>query len=86
MDDIKLFTKNGKELKTLIQAERIYSQEIGIKVSIEKCAIKIMKNKYRMNRTTKSRKNQNVRRKENFQMLGNIKSWHHQTSGDKEKN
>ena len=29
MDDIKLFAKNEKELETLINAVRIYSQEIG---------------------------------------------------------
>ena len=37
------------------------------------------------NRTTKSRKNQNARRKGNLQVLVNIGSGHHQTSRD-EKN
>ena len=37
------------------------------------------------NRITKSRKNQNVRRKGNLQVLGNIRSGHHQTSGDERK-
>ena len=36
MDDIKLFTKNEKELETLIHAVRIYSQDIGMKSGIEK--------------------------------------------------
>ena len=40
MDDIKLFTKNKKELETLIQTVRIYSQYI---VGIEKCALLVMK-------------------------------------------
>ena len=31
MDDMKLFAKNEKELETLIQTIRIYSQDIGIK-------------------------------------------------------
>ena len=35
MDDIKLFAKNEKELETLIHAVRIYSQDIGMKFSIE---------------------------------------------------
>ncbi len=30
MDDIKLFAKNEKELETLIQTVRIYSQNIGM--------------------------------------------------------
>ena len=35
MDDIRPFAKNEKELETLIQALRIYSQDIGMKYSIE---------------------------------------------------
>ena len=31
-------------------------------------------------------KNQNTRRKGNLPILGNIESWHHQTSGDERKN
>ena len=44
MDDIKLFAKDEKELKPLIQTVRIYSQDIGMEFGIEKCAILIMKN------------------------------------------
>ena len=33
MDDIKLFAKNEKELKILIQAVRIYSQDIGMELA-----------------------------------------------------
>ena len=53
MDDIKLFTKNEKELKTLIHAVRIYSQDIGIEFGIEKCAMLIMKSgkRHRTDRT-----------------------------------
>ena len=43
MDDIKLFAKNEKELETLIHADRIYSQDIGMKFGIEKCAMLVMK-------------------------------------------
>ena len=46
LNDIKLFAKNEKKknkLETLIQAVRIYSQDIGIKYGIEKCTMQIMK-------------------------------------------
>ena len=41
--DDKLFAKNEKELKTLIHANRIYSQDIGMEFGIEKCAMLEMK-------------------------------------------
>ena len=44
IDDIKLFAKNEKELETLIDAVRIYSQDIGIEFGIEKCVMLVMKN------------------------------------------
>ena len=40
----------------------------------------------RRNRTTKSRKNQNIWRKGKLLVLRNIGSGHHQTSGDERKN
>ena len=43
MDDIKLFAKNEKELKTLKHVVRIYSQDIEMEFSIEKCTMLIMK-------------------------------------------
>ena len=43
MDDIELFTKNEKELETLMHAVRIYSQNMGIEFGIEKCAMLVMK-------------------------------------------
>ena len=43
MDDIKLFAKNEKELETLIQAVRIYRENIGIEFLKEKYAMLIMK-------------------------------------------
>ena len=36
MDGIKLIRKNERELETLIQAVRIYSQEIGMYFDMEK--------------------------------------------------
>ena len=40
----------------------------------------------RRNRTAKSGKNQNAWRKEKLQVFGNIRSKHHQTSGNDRKN
>ena len=43
MDNIKLFAKTKKELKTLIQTVRMYNQDIGMELGIEKCAMRVMK-------------------------------------------
>ena len=43
MDDIKIFAKNEKELETLVQTIRIYSQDIGMEFGIEKCAMLVIK-------------------------------------------
>ena len=43
MDDFKLFAKRGKELETLIQTIRIYSQDTGMEFGIEKYAMLIVK-------------------------------------------
>ena len=43
MGDIKLFAKNKKERETLINAIKIYSQDIGMEFGIEKCAMLVMK-------------------------------------------
>ena len=40
MDNIKLFTKQVKDLEILIQAERIYSQDKGMEYGIEECTMK----------------------------------------------
>ena len=47
MDDIKLFSKNEKELETLKHAFRIYIQDIGMELGIEKCAKLVMKSSKR---------------------------------------
>ena len=43
MDHIKLFAKNEKGLKTLIQTVRINNQDIGMEFGKEKCAMQVMK-------------------------------------------
>ena len=43
IDAIKLFAKNEREFDTLIQAVRIYNQDIGMEFSIEKWAMQIMR-------------------------------------------
>ena len=59
MDDVKLFAKNEKELETLIDAVRIYSQDKGMEVGIDKSASieKQQTTPYEKNGTTKSRQN-----------------------------
>ena len=44
MDDIKMFAKIEKELGTLIQAMRIYSEDMEMEFGIEKWDILIRKN------------------------------------------
>ena len=43
MDDIKLFSKNEKELETLIQVVIIYRDDIGMEFGIEKRDMLIMR-------------------------------------------
>ena len=90
IDDIKLFAKNEKELETLIQAVRIYSQDVGMEFSIERCkAMKSSKRKMMESmeqpNQEKKKKNKNARRKENVQVLENIGSRYHQTRGGERK-
>ena len=61
MHDIKLFSKNEKELKKLIQTIRIYNQDIGMEFTIEKCAMLIMKSGER--ETTEGIEQQNQKRR-----------------------
>ena len=42
MDDLKLFAKNEKEIDSLVQTVRIFSDDIGIKFGLEKCAAMTM--------------------------------------------
>ena len=47
MDDIKVFGKNKKELDTVIQTIRIYSQDIGMEFGIEMLILKMVKEEQR---------------------------------------
>ena len=47
MNDSKQFAKNEKEQEILILEVRIYSYDVGIEFTIEKCAMQIMKSKKR---------------------------------------
>ena len=90
MDDIKLFAKNEKELETLIQTVRIYSQDIKMEFGIEKCAMLVMKSDKRHMTEGVELPNQEKLRtlgeKKNLQILGNFRSWRHQTNENERKN
>ena len=43
MDDLKLYAKSSNQLDSLIQTVRIFSNDIGMKFGIEKCAVLILK-------------------------------------------
>ena len=47
MGDIKLCAKNKKELETLIQIVKIYSQDIEMEFGVEKCAMLVIKSSQR---------------------------------------
>ena len=74
MDDIKLFAKNEKELETLINAVRIYSQDMGMEFGIEKCTMLEMKNSKRHLMDGMELPNQDkirvLREKETYKYLG----------------
>ena len=38
MDDLKLYSRNEKELDSLVQTIRIFSKDVGMEVGLEKCA------------------------------------------------
>ena len=89
MEDIKLFSKNEKELETLIQTIRIYSQDIGMEFRMEKCALFIMKSeKGEATKGIKQPTQERIRtlgEKGKLQVLGNIGSGHNQTSRNERK-
>ena len=87
IDDIKHFAKNKKELESLIQTVRIYSQDIGMEFGKEICAMLVTKSGKRQLTEGVELPNQVViREKENLQILSDIGSWHHQASGNERKN
>ena len=75
--------KNEKELETLMQTMRIYSQNIEMKFNIEKCAILRMKsgkNKLQGEWNFLIRKeSEPLERKKRLQLLGDIGSGQQQT-------
>ena len=88
----QIVCKKEKELKTQIQATRIYSQDIGINFGVEKCAMLIIKRgKHQMTEEIKlpnhtpPKNQQTAPRIRNSQIFGNIGSGHHQTCRDERK-
>ena len=43
MDDFKLYSKRERSVDSLIQAVRMFSEDIGIQFGIDKCAMLMMK-------------------------------------------
>ena len=86
MEDTRLFAKNKKDLETLIQVIKIYSQDIGMEFGIDKCAMFIMKIGEREIREErellKSRKKQNDMRKGKLLVFWMIGNRNHQTNRD----
>ena len=42
MDDLKSYSRNEKELDSLVQTIRIFSKDIGMEFGIEKCAVLVL--------------------------------------------
>ena len=42
MDDLKLYSRNEKGLDSLVQTVLVFSEDIGMKFGIEKCAMLVM--------------------------------------------
>ena len=42
MDDLKLYSRSEKELDSLVQTVRVFSEDIGIQFGIEKCPMLVM--------------------------------------------
>ena len=49
MDDMKLYASNEKSLESLIQTVRMFSNDTGMKILVEKCAVLTMKKGQRAN-------------------------------------
>ena len=78
MNDIKLFDKNEKELGTLIQAVRIYSEDIGTEFGIEKVFTLIMRSgKRHMIEGIELQITKESRCSEKRKVVGNIGSGHY---------
>ena len=42
MDDLKLYSRNEKGVDSLVQAVRVFSEDIGMEFGIKKCAMLVM--------------------------------------------
>ena len=42
MDYLKLYSRSEKGLESLVQAVRVFSEDIGMEFGIEKCAMLLM--------------------------------------------
>ena len=42
MDDLKLYSRCEKELNSLVQTVRVFSEDIGMEFGIENCAMLVM--------------------------------------------
>ena len=42
MDDMKLYSRSEKRLNSLVQTVRVFSEDVGMKFGIEKCAMLVM--------------------------------------------
>ena len=51
MDDLKIYAKSESQLDSLVQSLRIFSNDIGMKFGIEKCAVLVLKYVKRNNTT-----------------------------------
>ena len=87
MDDIKLIDRNEKELESLIQAMRMYSQDIGMEFGIEKCTMLIIiSGKRQMTEEIELPNHEKMRKLEEEVTYKCLGSGQHQTSGDERKN
>ena len=85
IDDIKLFVKNEIRMgNPNTDCKNIYSRYRNRKMR-HASSEKWQTTRAGKSRTNKSNSNQNARRKGNLQILGNIGSWHHQTSKNERK-
>ena len=42
MDDLKLYSRSEKGLESFVQTVRVFSEDIGMELGIEKCAMLVM--------------------------------------------
>ena len=43
MDNLKLYGRNEKEIKSLVHTVRVFSSDVGMDFEIEKCTMMVMK-------------------------------------------